>query len=173
MEEDIKFIERYMKDFYNEDIGIEDDFKFEKAIENLLKRYKQLEDKEKYVHSLEERYKELEEENAMLKKAIEEDVSKDSSSIKINAIKYQGYLEGFAERDRLAKEEYEECCKIEKNAKFIPISVIQNKIKSLEKEIDLAIDNSKGGLDEEFIKNGTELLIKKRVLQELLEERNK
>lgn len=44
MEEDINFIRKYMQDYYSEDIAIEDDFKFEKAIENLLKRYKELEE---------------------------------------------------------------------------------------------------------------------------------
>lgn len=43
MEEDIKFIKNYMKQYFSEDISIEDDFKFEKAIENLIKAYKELE----------------------------------------------------------------------------------------------------------------------------------
>ena len=47
---------------------------------------------------------------------------------------------------------------------------IRDKIEELEKEIDTAIDNSKGGLDEEFIDKGTKLLAQKRVLQDLLKE---
>lgn len=43
MEEDIKFIKYYMKQYFYEDISIEDDFKFEKAIENLLNRLNFLE----------------------------------------------------------------------------------------------------------------------------------
>ena len=42
MEEDIKFIKYYMKQYFYEDISIEDDFKFEKAIKNLLTSYKEL-----------------------------------------------------------------------------------------------------------------------------------
>ena len=49
MEEDINFIRKYMQDYYSEDIAIEDDFKFEKAIENLLKRYKELEEENKEI----------------------------------------------------------------------------------------------------------------------------
>lgn len=41
MEEDIKFIKYYMKQYFYEDISIEDDFKFEEAIKNLLTRYKE------------------------------------------------------------------------------------------------------------------------------------
>lgn len=52
MEEDIKFIKYYMKQYFYEDIAIEDDFKFEKAIENLLTRYKQLEERVIYLTSL-------------------------------------------------------------------------------------------------------------------------
>ena len=42
MEEDIKFIKNYMKQYFSEDISIEDDFKFEKAIENLIKACEEL-----------------------------------------------------------------------------------------------------------------------------------
>lgn len=44
MEEDIKFIKYYMKQYFYEDISIKDDFKFEEAVKNLLDRYKQLEE---------------------------------------------------------------------------------------------------------------------------------
>lgn len=47
---------------------------------------------------------------------------------------------------------------------------IRGKIEEINKEINSAIDNSKGGLDEEFIDKGTELLAQKRVLQDLLKE---
>lgn len=47
---------------------------------------------------------------------------------------------------------------------------IREKIEEINKEINSSIDNSKGGLDEEFIDKGTELLAQKRVLQDLLKE---
>lgn len=53
----------------------------------------------------------------------------------------------------------------------IPVSLVEEKIEELNNSIDLAIDNSKGGLDEEFIEKGSELLAQKKVLQELLEKR--
>lgn len=46
---------------------------------------------------------------------------------------------------------------------------IKDKIEELNRKIDKSIDNSKGGLDEEFIKKAGELLAQKRILQELLE----
>lgn len=53
MEEDIKFIKYYMKQYFYEDISIEDDFKFEEAIKNLLRRYNQLkEENEIYKEEL-------------------------------------------------------------------------------------------------------------------------
>ena len=55
--------------------------------------------------------------------------------------------------------------------KYIPVSLVEEKIEELNNSIDLAIDNSKGGLDEEFIEKGSELLAQKKVLQELLEKR--
>ena len=61
--------------------------------------------------------------------------------------------------------EYKECPK-----NSISKDKIRDKIEELEKEIDTAIDNSKGGLDEEFIDKGTKLLAQKRVLQDLLKE---
>lgn len=57
------------------------------------------------------------------------------------------------------------------NENYIEKSKIREKIEELEEEIDKAIDNSKGGLDEDFIKKGTELLAKKQALQELMEEK--
>lgn len=58
---------------------------------------------------------------------------------------------------------------IDKN--YIPVSLVEEKIEELNNSIDLAIDNSKGGLDEEFIEKGSELLAQKKVLQKLLEKR--
>lgn len=54
---------------------------------------------------------------------------------------------------------------------YIPVQKIKDKIEELNREIDKSIDNSKGGLDEEFIEKAGELLVQKRILQELLEGR--
>lgn len=51
------------------------------------------------------------------------------------------------------------------------IKKVKDKIEELNKKIDKSIDNSKGGLDEEFIEKAGELLAQKRILQELLEGR--
>lgn len=45
---------------------------------------------------------------------------------------------------------------------------IKDKIEELNRKIDKSIDNSKGGLDEEFVEKAGELLAQKRILQELL-----
>lgn len=51
----------------------------------------------------------------------------------------------------------------------IPKQKVKEKIEELNREIGKSIDNSKGGLDEEFIEKAGELLAQKRILQELLE----
>lgn len=51
------------------------------------------------------------------------------------------------------------------------IKKVKDKIEEIDKEIGKSIDNSKGGLDEEFIEKAGELLAQKRILQELLEGR--
>ena len=55
--------------------------------------------------------------------------------------------------------------------KVIPVQKVKDKIEELNRKIDKSIDNSKGGLDEEFIEKSGELLTQKRILQELLEGR--
>jgi len=52
---------------------------------------------------------------------------------------------------------------------YIPIQKVKDKIEELNRKIEKSIDNSKGGLDEEFIEKAGELLTQKRILQELLE----
>lgn len=52
---------------------------------------------------------------------------------------------------------------------YIPVQKIKDKIEELNRKIDKSIDDSKGGLDEEFIEKAGELLTQKRILQELLE----
>lgn len=53
---------------------------------------------------------------------------------------------------------------------YIPVQKVKDKIEELDRKIDKSIDNSKGGLDEEFIEKAGELLTQKRILQELLEK---
>ncbi len=72
MEEDIKFIKYYINEYIAvEDIGIEDDFKFQEVIEQLIKEYKELkgieESHKKENGELREKVKQLEEENEDLK----------------------------------------------------------------------------------------------------------
>lgn len=57
------------------------------------------------------------------------------------------------------------------NFETIPKQKVKDKIEELNREIGKSIDNSKGGLDEEFIEKARELLVQKRILQELLEGR--
>lgn len=52
---------------------------------------------------------------------------------------------------------------------YIPVQTIKDKIEELNRKIDKSVDDSKGGLDEEFIEKAGELLTQKRILQELLE----
>lgn len=52
---------------------------------------------------------------------------------------------------------------------YIPVQKIKDKIEELNRKIDKSVDDSKGGLDEEFIEKAGELLTQKRILQELLE----
>lgn len=66
MEEDIKFIKYYINEYIAvEDIGIEDDFKFQEVIEQLIKEYKNLKEIEENHRQengeLRERVKQLEE----------------------------------------------------------------------------------------------------------------
>lgn len=51
---------------------------------------------------------------------------------------------------------------------YIPIQEIKDIIEELNRKIDKSIDNSKGGLDEEFIEKAGELLTQKRILLKLL-----
>lgn len=53
---------------------------------------------------------------------------------------------------------------------FVSKKKVKDKIEELNRKIDKSIDNSKGGLDEEFIEKAGELLTQKRILQELLEK---
>lgn len=53
--------------------------------------------------------------------------------------------------------------------KIIPVQKVKDKIEELNKKIDESIDNSEGGLDEDFVQEASELLAQKKCLQELIE----
>lgn len=59
-------------------------------------------------------------------------------------------------------------CYINSIQVIVPKQEIKDKIEELNRKIDKSIDNSKGGLDEEFVEKAGELLAQKRILQELL-----
>lgn len=75
------------------------------------------------------------------------------------------------ENEELKADNYELNNRINDLLDNIPVQKVKDKIEELNRKIDKSIDNSKGGLDEEFIEKAGELLIQKRILQELLEWR--
>ncbi len=85
------------------------------------------------------------------------------TAIKYRNIQQDAYIRGRAEEQKKAGQIIYE--------NYIPIQKIKDKIEELNREIDKSIDNSKGGLDEEFIEKAGKLLAQKRILQELLERR--
>lgn len=58
---------------------------------------------------------------------------------------------------------------VQRYSNSISLQKVKDKIEELNRKIDKSIDDSKGGLDEEFIEKAGELLAQKRILQELLE----
>lgn len=110
MEEDIKFIKYYINEYIAvEDIGIEDDFKFQEVIEQLIKAYKELkgieESHRKENGELRERVKELEGELEKINKQLDLDYV-DNNYIpvslveeKIEELKENGYWNYLEKRD--------------------------------------------------------------------------
>lgn len=91
----------------------------------------------------------------------------ESNLIEINTHKYMIEVEPGKFVD--LKQVYLENKKLnEYKENYIPIQEIKDIIEELNRKIDKSIDNSKGGLDEEFIEKAGELLIQKRILLELL-----
>lgn len=62
---------------------------------------------------------------------------------------------------------------VQRYSNSISVQKVKDKIEELNRKIDKSIDNSKGGLDEEFIEKAGKLLTQKRILQELLEKTEK
>lgn len=71
LEEAIEFIKYYMKQYFYEDIAIEDDFKFEKAISIALNHIKNSISKEVIIDRIRERQFELQQEYKNFKDDIE------------------------------------------------------------------------------------------------------
>lgn len=102
--------------------------------------------------------------------------SEDSKSIKIvlNLLgKLQKENEELKEIYRSEKKMKNEYIKLYQDLllkeNVIPTQNVKDRIEELNRKIDKSIDNSKGGLDEEFIEKAGKLLAQKRILQELLE----
>lgn len=127
--------------------------KLDQAIEHILRDYKRvLKENEELLElkvsaSAHNRILELEKENEELKKFITEGITVAPHST------YKNYRLDFLRENFVSKKK------------------IKDKIEELNRKIDKSIDNSKGGLDEEFIEKAGELLTQKRILQELLEGR--
>lgn len=154
---DIEILEEFIKYYESEAISRKfrgtlsisvDEYDID-AIEHLIKAYKELKE-------IEENHRQ---ENGKLRervKELEENINKQKQLTKI--------------AQTITDESIKEAL-IEFEKDYIPVSLVEGKIEELNNSIDLAIDNSKGGLDEEFIEKGSKLLAQKKVLQELLEKR--
>ena len=161
IEETIKIIERKIKEaeHYSDITGLclTLDEELRNTLMNILSDYKKLQEEfnqvdhecdrlEKIDFEKDMKIKELQQENEELKNKLS------LKQFDINIV-YNDYLEKLDEYKR----------------NTIPIQKIKDKIEELNRKIDKSIDNSKGGLDEEFIEKAGELLTQKRILQKLLE----
>lgn len=122
------------------------DKQIEKYKEYIEKLQRENEEKTTILLAGAEKVKQLEKENEELKKFITEGITVAPHST------YKNYRLDFLRENFVSKKK------------------IKDKIEELNRKIDKSIDNSKGGLDEEFIEKAGELLIQKRILQELLEK---
>lgn len=110
--------------------------------------------------------KSLQKENKELKEYISIAPNLDEmTAVKYRNIREDAYIQGRAEEKQRAEQIIYE--------NYIPTQKVKDKIEELNRKIDKSIDNSKGGLDEEFIEKAGELLTQKRILQELLEKTEK
>ena len=166
----------------------------EEARERLEKRIKDIwfsttysqEQEEKDLKILLSDYKRVLKENELLRKDIEgwkkyyEEIEEEQTEMSNKNCE----LEFEVEELQKENEELEEIYRSEKKMKneyiklyqdlllkenVIPTQNVKDRIEELNRKIDKSIDNSKGGLDEEFIEKAGKLLAQKRILQELLE----
>ena len=149
---------------YDEDV-LKEASEDKEAIENLLKRYKELEEENKKYKKLAN--KNLENEIILREKNAPEDIYLLQNRIeeleKVNSsIKYLN--EGLRLDKNILTDMVNDLQEQRRNS--IPISVIQNKLEKLkEKEQELS--------DDEGFWGSSELLYQINILEELLEERNK
>lgn len=182
IEEDIKIIEYNMKCIRNvmnnfedklcENMQIKTD-EVSKIIYNILSDYKRvLKENEELLEvkvstSAHNRILELEKENEELKNNTRKNENELEFDIDCDWIALQKMLDESEKSNEYISYKNEKWIK-EKYC--IPVQKIKDKIEELNRKIDKSIDNSKGGLDEEFIEKAGELLTQKRILQELLEK---
>ena len=97
-----------------------------------------------------------------------EEILNEQAEVSVSASAHNRILELEKENKRL--KEYEKYYQNERNLldSYIPKERIKKGIEVLNKQIDEAIDKSKGGLDIDFIDKSSKLLAQKRILQSLL-----
>lgn len=175
IEEDITLIEKSLCDKdtiiqYHYWVGTD----FLNAVERIVADYKRIlkENEEllevKVSTSAHNRILELEKENEELKNNTRKNENELEFDIDCDWIALQKMLDESEKSNEYISYKNEKWIK-EKYC--IPVQKIKDKIEELNRKIDKSIDNSKGGLDEEFIEKAGELLTQKRILQELLEGR--
>lgn len=106
-------------------------------------------------------YKRVLKENEELKAEMKDGVI----AIKLYALQKEN--EGLKNQEATARKINE--LLVQRYSNSISLQKVKDKIEELNRKIDKSIDDSKGGLDEEFIEKAGELLAQKRILQELLE----
>lgn len=174
IEEDITLIEKSLCDKdtiiqYHYWVGTD----FLNAVERIVADYKRvLKENEELLEvkvstSAHNRILELEKENEELKNNTRKNENELEFDIDCDWIALQKMLDESEKSNEYISYKNEKWIK-EKYC--IPVQKIKDKIEELNRKIDKSIDNSKGGLDEEFIEKAGELLTQKRILQELLEK---
>lgn len=125
-------------------------------------------------------YKRVLKENELLRKDIEswkkycEEIEKERIEMSNKNCKLEFKVEELQKENEKLRDFKKQVTDIEstnfiKYKNYISIQKVKDRIEELNRKIDESINNSKGGLDEEFIEKGGELLAQKRILQELLE----
>lgn len=153
IEETIKIIERKIKEeeHYSDITGLclTLDEELRNALMNILSDYKKLQEEFNQVDHECDRLEKIDFEKDMKIKELQKENEK---------LKYK-YNKALS--DVIAG--------VDLDNTYISKQKVKDKIEELNRKIDKSIDNSKGGLDEEFIEKAGKLLTQKRILQELLE----
>lgn len=151
IEEDIEIIESIIEEYENcsvPEIDMQVNVTFREKQNNALN------------HILSD-YKRVLKENEELKAEMKDGVI----AIKLYALQKEN--EGLKNQEATARKINE--LLVQRYSNSISLQKVKDKIEELNRKIDKSIDDSKGGLDEEFIEKAGELLAQKRILQELLE----